>query len=178
MALSPTQVASFTHHGLHSSTTMHPSSVASYHGFSFQPDLSRIPILMSTTTNIARPMPTSCLLDDPFAPIPETMEDLQRAAYFPFAAPEKAKHLSIQGSLISDLWMEEMGRASVVLGTSDVDDSLIFTTTKSSKIASLPSELSEDLADAILTHLSQEKVTLCPTSTNHSMDIKHLLRAA
>ena len=99
-----------------------------------------------------------------------------------FANPfsrKKANLLRLQGSLISDMWMEEMGKASCLFQASEVDNGdVIFTSKSAPRITSWPTEMSEDLADALVNHLPEGKTVLSPTFDVHNLDMQHFLRLA
>ena len=106
---------------------------------------------------------------------PQAKEDMLEAFANPFSF-EKASLLHLQGSLISDMWMEEMGKASRVFQASEVDGGdVIFTSKSAPRITSWPTDMSEDLVDALVNHLPENKAVLSPMIDVHNLDMQHFL---
>ena len=157
---------------------IHPKMNPSYKGLFFS-QVYEQPALFSSMS--VEPLnATKTVMNDPFAPIEPDNSELIQAAVNPFK-PIQAKYLSIQGSLILDLWMEYMGEQASAFKTHEVDSEIPIITTKSQKfanISSLGSSVSDELIDALL-DLPPQQVSLNTTSSpHHNTDLSHLLRAA
>ena len=88
---------------------------------------------------------------------------------------ECAEALSIQGSLITDLWMEHMGRQSAIFHAEEVDLAPISISESAVCLSRLPEGISKDLAKALI-ELPNGMVHLCTSaSPHHQMDQKHIL---
>ena len=182
LALSSPQVQGFVHKNLHRFTSGSPQSISTYDGFKYGIDTT-----VGSTPKRPRflfydvPKP----IEDPFAPIEPDNSELMRAAVNPFELCD-AKYLGIQGSLISDIWMEYMGQQAATFATATLDGDNDFDVTKICvfksdtmvRIRSLQEEASDELVEALL-QLPREQVSLCTAaSPNHMVDMSHLLRTA
>ena len=115
LSLSSSQVQGFVDLTLHRYSSLHPPSVRSYDG---------LDALLVPTEPIDLIPPSNHvddLIDDPFSPIEPDGSELFEAVINPFSTVH-AKYLSIQGSVISDLWMEHMGTQAQVFSISEIDD--------------------------------------------------------
>ena len=52
---------------------------------------------------------------------------------------------------------------------------MIFTSKSAPRITSWPTDMSEELADALVKHLPESKAVLCPTIDVHNLDVQHFL---
>ena len=175
LLLSSLQVHGFADQQLHRFDHGHPTLISTYNGFDFGID-TNIGSGQKRPRFIFLDLPTP--IEDPFPPVEPNTSDLMRAAVNPFELRE-AKYLKIQGSLISDIWMEYMGQQSATFATATLDDDeqfdatnlIVFKSETMTTIRSLQDNASDELVEALLS-LPRDKVLICTaTSPNHLVDM-------
>ncbi len=168
IALSASQVSGFVDASLHQVSSTHPTTVPCYDGLTFS--LKPIALRPPSFPRFWFYDPPS-EIEDPFAPIEPDNADFVRAVVDPFTFVE-TQFLSTQGSVISDMWMEHMGKQSSLFSMSEVDIDVPDIDVKSENLTQIHSigATSDEFLDTLV-NLSREKVSLnTAASSNHWMD--------